>query len=1213
MFKNHFKAILYRNTIVLKENYIFLLILIGILILIKTIINVSAQIFFFISVFMLINIFQRSLIINFIEDKILKFVILFRIMGMSHKNYILSQIISNMIFMCIFIFMGTFVCFAYQRFDIEFKQIIFVFVSLLFSFALINFNLFISLFFKNPILAIDLSNMITFVLNIITIILIFIESPFVIIMKIIPYTCYYSIIKEFSYKDNPSFSIIKYDTLLLFSHIFIYSGIYYYFETLLRDDNGMNKSILKIFTLIKEDFSKKEDIGDSNLKDDDGENVLVLKNVNKKFDNFEIDNFSYKFKKNKFYCIVGANGAGKSTLLNVASGLFKRDKGDVFFLNKKVESENFPQKIGFCAAENILMDHLTVYQHLNLFSMVKNLEKSKERITEILKIFDLEKYKNFYPPELSGGNRRKICIALSYLGKPELILLDEPSSSLDPFSKKEIFGLLKKLQKNFNSTIICTSHNFDEIEVFPENVIMLNDGEVLVSGHLNDIKEYFEVGHELKMTPKKKIEISGEIVQEIKQLLKDIENIKVFQNMHDISIFLKNDQKEKIVEIFKKIKKNYEKNFSFQISSNLLENAIHHNKIKKNYKKTLDSSSIKKIVQNMQIKTNPTSSQKIFEMAKLRIKFFFTDSVQLATFILVNVFIILFLLHNIVFIQSALPNLSINGCMLFFAFTFVFIEGYNNLNHIYFLVYEKSHNIKKMLFCNGVSVKEYYFSRILADFILNFVLYGFYLFLGYFLIIWRIEKDFYNEYQLFLLLISIFLWKNSFLVGNYLLSFVFLKTNYVIKNFYVIYFVSGGLFFIISSYFPYTYYLSDFCYMFEIASDFENIEKNTFKLFAAPIFQIIFYYSLIIYIENKRLYNNYTSEKTNKNKKQKKDDHSSVRSRKTINLESANKDLNDENYLFEVSNLQKVYANRKISLNKISFKLRPQTCFGLIGPNGAGKSTFFNILISEIQKSTGGIYFHQKKDILPFQEFNFAVTLQNNSLYNNFTVSYHFEFFSKILNIENNSICEELINFFDLENLLNSKVYELTDGAKRKLCIALSLLRRPDFLFYDEATTGIDIFTCHRIQKLIKEIEYEYGTIIILTTHLLKEVDFLCDKIGILFNGRFVEFGDLNDLKNEKTKRILKIFPREHFNKEEFFEEVFEIVKIKHDQVVFDGFIMWDIEEEGDDWVVELLVFFERKIKERVIWNFEICRSSLERLFIDVVKNERRKVFEIKN
>ena len=1218
MFKNHLKAILYRNTLVLKDSFFFLIFLIMLLMLCKVYIGISPEMTFFISVFFLIYIFQRTIILNFIEDKIMKFRMMFKIMGMSDKNYIFSQIISNIFFMSVFIILGTSIFIMYRKFEIDKNQIIFMLISILFSFSLINFNLFISLFFRNPILATDLSNMITFIINMITIILIFLNSKYVLIMKIIPNTCYYIIIKEYALEKEPSFTNIQYDVILLVFHTFFYIGLYYYFDTLLKDDNGMNKSVTEIFSLIKKRFEdekieEKENTNEEGVEEE-GEDLLVLKNVSKKFENFELSDFSYSFKKNKFYSIIGANGAGKSTLLNVASGLFERNNGEVYFLGELVKSDSFPQKIGFCAAENILMDHLTVYQHLKLFSMVKNLINPEEKIENILNLFQIDKYRDFLPGQLSGGNKRKVCISLSYLGNPKLILLDEPSSSLDPFSKKDIFNLLIKLQKKTKCTVIMTSHNFDEIEVFPENIIMLNQGKVLVSGHLNEIKKYFEVGFELKLIPKKTTQISPEIRKELIELLSEIPNIKIFRNLHDLSIFVKNTKKSEILKIYKKINKKYSTSYKIQISTNLLENAIRHEKIKKNLTESIyKSKTASNIIKNMQSSFTTSKSIRIKKMIKMRIKFLFENSVQLATFILVNVFLLMLVFYNFFFLEKAYPNLSLNGCMLGLAFNFVLTEGYNNINYAYFIVYEKCHSIKKLLFCNGVSVHEYYVSRLIADLIVNSFLYLVFLVTAFFSIKWKIENSLFNDYQVVLLLIAIFLWKISFIFGNYLLSFVFLKTNYVTKNFFVIYFVISGIFFLLSSFFPYTYYLSDFCFMFEIAADFENIEKNVWKIFTAPIFQIILYYCLIIYIENSRLFRNYTLNENDKKENNNDNvDMMSVRSKKFLNL-SCNQELNNKDYSFEVKDLKKVYKNRKISLDKISFKLNSGTCFGLIGPNGAGKSTFFNILISEIQKSTGQINFNQKsKKTLPFKKFNFAVSLQKNSLYTEFTVSYHFDLYSTILGIKKKNIVEDLQNFFDLKKFQNHKIFELTEGAKRRLCLALSLMRRPDYILYDEATTGIDIFTCHRIQKLIKKIEYEFGSIMILTTHLLREVDYLCDKMGILFEGRFVEFGNVNEIKIEKTKRILKVYPRSGFDLDAFFAEVCGIVRVKRDRGGVYGFLVFEVLDQGVGWFYTLLEFFERKVQERVIWDYEIIRTSLEDLFIDVVRNQQNKKFEIK-
>lgn len=109
-------------------------------------------------------------------------------------------------------------------------------------------------------------------------------------------------------------------------------------------------------------------------------------------------------------------------------------------------------------------------------AFIKNIKKAWVRIQEVMKLLNLTEYKNFETKKLSGGNKRKLTLAISILGKPDLLFLDEPTSSVDPASRKEIWNILEQLKKNKNMIIILTTHHLEEAELLSDHITILNRG-----------------------------------------------------------------------------------------------------------------------------------------------------------------------------------------------------------------------------------------------------------------------------------------------------------------------------------------------------------------------------------------------------------------------------------------------------------------------------------------------------------------------------------------------------------------------------------------------------------------------------------------------------------------------------------------------------------------------------------------------------------------
>ena len=489
MFSTHFGAIFYRNLLIHSDSIPFFLLIMLLLNLVKFYFDVSYEVYFFLSMLIIIYIFQRNLILNFIEDKILKFRNLFKVAGLTDLHYILAQVLSNFILMFLLICFGFFFILVQREFDVGWLELQFLFVSCLFSFSLITFNLFMSLFFKNPLLAADISNMITFVLNLVAMILTLMDSPLVNLIRIIPNTPYYIMVKKIVIEaDSTTFmSLAPYLVLLVFLMVF-YLFVYYRLDIVMQDDNGMNRGLLEIlkdfFNRLPSDADETNHQQESNKKNrltktprlsviseeprdhqqfSHQRPILKLEDLCKQFEgneDFKIENLNMEFRRGEICCLIGANGAGKSTLLNLISGIYRSDSGTISYFDQSGRRKGRPSRLGFCSSENILFDSLTVRQHFRFFFWLQGIENYETHMRPLMESFYITKYIDFRASQLSGGNRRKLCVALSFIGDPEIILLDEPSSSLDPFSKKEMFKILTNLNRQKKSTIILTSHDF---------------------------------------------------------------------------------------------------------------------------------------------------------------------------------------------------------------------------------------------------------------------------------------------------------------------------------------------------------------------------------------------------------------------------------------------------------------------------------------------------------------------------------------------------------------------------------------------------------------------------------------------------------------------------------------------------------------------------------------------------------------------------------
>ena len=234
--------------------------------------------------------------------------------------------------------------------------------------------------------------------------------------------------------------------------------------------------------------------------------MLEINNLKKTFENGSpaLKGIDLKINKGEFVSILGPSGSGKTTLLRTINGLETSSGGDIFFDNKKVGNNNIlevQKKTGMIFQEFNLVNNLSAINNVltgllnssNKFLSLFYLFSKKQKI-EALKSLEtvglLEKSHN-RSDELSGGQRQRVGIARAIIKKPLLLLADEPVASLDPKSSNLILSLLKKINQQFGTTILCNLHQVDLAKKYSDRVVGLIDGKIIFDEKSNNINEAY--------------------------------------------------------------------------------------------------------------------------------------------------------------------------------------------------------------------------------------------------------------------------------------------------------------------------------------------------------------------------------------------------------------------------------------------------------------------------------------------------------------------------------------------------------------------------------------------------------------------------------------------------------------------------------------------------------------------------------------------------
>lgn len=319
--------------------------------------------------------------------------------------------------------------------------------------------------------------------------------------------------------------------------------------------------------------------------------------------------------------------------------------------------------------------------------------------------------------------------------------------------------------------------------------------------------------------------------------------------------------------------------------------------------------------------------------------------------------------------------------------------------------------------------------------------------------------------------------------------------------------------------------------------------------------------------------------------------------------------------ILEVQNLKKSY-NGFVAVDEIDFEIKRAEIFGFLGPNGAGKSTTINMLIGMAKVTSGKIFYNGTdltRNIKKAQEM-IGVVPDESNLYNEMSGFDNLCFCGSLYGLkkkERENRASELLQLFKLSDVAGKKFKAYSKGMKRKLTIAAALIHKPEILFLDEPTSGIDVASVRQIRNLIRELN-ETGTTIFLTTHYIEEAERLCHRVAFIHKGQIIRNDSVQNLVAQ-SRTINGIEIRYQPNRENH-TQILQTLKNK-----FPGF---DCRQMNDNTIK---IMSEENINIAPVVNFlsenglfineaKLLKPSLEEAFvkatgieINIMKKEKEK------
>lgn len=965
---------------------------------------------------------------------------------------------------------------------------------------------------------------------------------------------------------------------------------------------------------------------------------INIQDISKKFGHIKaVDNVSMMIYENQVTCLLGHNGAGKTTTINLLTGVLDHDRGDILYYKTPFGDymEKSRHTLGLCCQENIRYIDLTTRENLELIGKIRGLSGSKldQEVESILKQVQLEKEANKYAGNLSGGNQRKLAIAMAIIGNSKIIFLDEPTSGLDPNTRRSIWDIVKRLKQE-GRTVLLTTHHLDEADELADRLAIMSHGKLFALGTSEFIKKRFGAGYHLIITPDyenpQKAELAT-IELKIDEIVKrHISSGKqICKNAETIQYQLPFNEQPQFSKLFEELEKIQGIRINLQMNS--LEDAFINIGVQEGQQTPPVEERIIQ-VNNNQSNNQVEDTKKSSYNFKSQFKAMYWRKYH-STLRDTTTKVMILLPAFFVFVGISISSQDAGSHVLTDysnAYTFLFFVNFayclNSTVYAAFPVYERETRIRYTMKNMGLKDYVYWVGNLGFDLVtlsfINLVLIFFVYVFGFHLL----------QTRPIMLLIGLYAYGLCLISSSYMYGFYFERSSTVYKGYAAFYFfvllILPQLIFAIFKSMDLAPWilkvLKLMCYHVSPMITFQDtmvylivgpqaqyVDPSLyFTSFPACIFFMLYltilYLGITYYMESKEL-----SVKVKNANNAAPDDDVILPEEVKNELERVSGTNNKDPV--RVIHLKKTYPNKFTAVKDLSFGVNEGEIFGMLGPNGAGKSTTFGILTALFPRTKGNVML--KGESIDYDMSNVFIDVgvcpQYDSLWEHLTVEEHLRVYGRIKGFkkaELTTLVNRTLQDLRIQDASNEPAGTLSGGTKRKLCTAIALTGNPSIIFLDEPSTGLDPMAKRQLWAALNRAAVQQKASIILTTHSMEEAEYLCGKIGIIVNGRFVCFGPLNYLKNtygagyklslvkknseiDAKTRILKIFNDAILQESKDCREMY--------QISMTSFVFSKAFRELQDLKAEGL-----------IEDFSIYNTTLEQVFIhfskeQVVQNSR--------
>ncbi|XP_064455078.1 ATP-binding cassette sub-family A member 17-like [Ornithodoros turicata] len=990
------------------------------------------------------------------------------------------------------------------------------------------------------------------------------------------------------------------------------------------------------------------------------EAVISIVGLRKNFgSNVALDGIDIKFYAGEITVLLGHNGAGKTTMINILTGILSPTEGTAIICGYDIlkNTTKARKNITLCPQFDVFFPDLTVEEHLTFFGTMRGLTRTSlaERMASVLQTVRLSAKIGDLSDSLSGGMKRRLSIAIAIVSNPKVLILDEPTSGIDPETRRELWDLFFSLRKQ--CSIVLSTHDMEEADVLGDRIAIMAEGSVHCWGTPNFLKKAFGTGYQVHLQKAANFNINGTLTI----LRQTAPNAEVADDgLTEVRISLQVTDPTGFETMFQTLESQRAALgiASVGVTVSTMEDV--YIKITAWWNPFYDLS----VSLSLSLANTALLGQMTGDVRARMVLTVVQDSKNYS-----------YGNNSVAQKQEQLLDSFVGGAInqmlraVFIPLALAFTVAVTSL----YVVMERMNNSMAVQLMTGTQPALLYSSNLIFDsvgFALTWILIGV-LYTTYYEVLLSTVGAAVVAFFVIAAMTSSLSYCISHFVDSQGKAFtvellLFSVGGTIILAFAAFIWVVGLISFALSHSSswvtvvieammimppccaPYTLIrllridsqnqichkysdivfedyaeagLSDMCILYEaFGLDYcceqymkgkrgNEIILNPLALskhgigyqLCVMVVEAVIFFLVICYLDSSTSTWNAESDGLPSADSDVEQERNLVRSICATNTWSQ--------YTLVVRGLKKVF-NNLIAVNGISFTVRPKECFGLLGVNGAGKTTTFQMLTGLLPPTAGEGYMGNTimRGNISLWQSKIGYCMQSGGIIGQLTAYESLYLMARLRGVREKEIkplVNSMVKLVDLTMYASRVSDDYSGGNKRKLCVAVAMIALPELTFLDEPSAGVDVVARRKIFNSIKVIRVTSGVSIVLTSHSMDECEAACDRIAIMVSGRLHCLGPLQHLKQKLGKGYtltIKMAVKDDILRAHFEAAISE---------VFPGISLTDYHQGLYEFQLQEMLpwseMFRRIAILRAQFQLESCLASdttLEKIFISLARRQ---------